>query len=938
LTLALSLPGPSVHAANKTWNNTGTDFNASGSWTGGVPGTGDTAVFSTAEVSNPNLSASLTILALNFSTTSSSGYDLTSSSTSIKLTLNSTATGTGSAINAANTSGTNTIDAPIVLGASANKTQTFTQASGGTLVINGIISSTNNVTLSLAGGGIIQLDGANTYSGGTTLAGGTTVRINNATALGTGTFTIQGGTIDNTTASSLTLTNDNVIAISGNFTFGGTQDLNLGNGAVTDDGNYTITLSGTGSTLTLGGTMTNTLNGVQTTTVNGAGNTLVLGSYALSSNNTGRIDIINGTGNVTITGAITNGGTSAGGLIYSGTGTLTLSGNNTYGGATSISSGIVNIQNANALGSTASGTTVSSGATLQLQGGITFAAEALTISGTGGAGQNGALVNVSGINNYGGLLTLAAGTTLSSNSGTLNLTNTGTIIGATFSLTLTGSGDGSISSVIGTTSGALTKSGSGTWTLNAANTYTGLTTITAGTLAEGVSNAISTGALTINGATAMFDLSANHTDSVGTVILDGGGSINGTGTSALTSTGTFEMKSGTVTAILAGSGIPLNKTTTGTVTLLGADTYTGATTISAGILNIQNDTALGSTASGTTVSSGATLQLQGGITVGAETLNIQGIGASGQNGALVNVSGTNNYGGLVTLGAATTISSDSGTINITNAGTITGSGFNLTLTGSGDGSISSIIGTGSGTLTKSGSGTWTLSGANTFTGSTTINGGSLILAASGSGALGSTSSITINSGGTLLLGASNQINNSAPMTLAGGTFAKGNFSEGSTSTAGVGALTLTATGSHLDFGTGTVGTLTFASFSPGTNILIIDNWTGTANTIGSASTDRLVFNSDQSSNLSDFWFTGYAPGASEFSLGGGYYEIAPTVVPEPSTCAGAALALGIIAFHCRRRKGIRSFTEGNSESFREQAKTTKGVVTSLHCYIVKSGI
>src|SRR5207237_1252976 len=244
LLVLLLLVQHSTRASDKTWKNSGTDFNTSANWNpSGVPGSGDRAVFNAAMSVQPNLSAALTIQELYFSGTSTSGYNLTSSSTSIKLTLTNTGTGTTSAIDAENTTGTNTIGAPIILGAAGGSTQTFTQASGGTLVINGLISSTNSVTLSLTGG-IITLAGANTYSGGTALASATTLRINNATALGTGTFTINGGTIDNTTAGSLTLTNNNTITLGGSFTFGGTKDLNFGTGAITNAGNRTITLNG----------------------------------------------------------------------------------------------------------------------------------------------------------------------------------------------------------------------------------------------------------------------------------------------------------------------------------------------------------------------------------------------------------------------------------------------------------------------------------------------------------------------------------------------------------------------------------------------------------------------------------------------------------------------------------------------------------------------
>ena len=124
--------------------------------------------------------------------------------------------------------------------------------------------------------------------------------------------------------------------------------------------------------------------------------------------------------------------------------------------------------------------------------------------------------------------------------------------------------------------------------LSGPNTYTGTTIISDGTLAYGANNVISTGAVTVNGGTLGM---GTFSDSVGTVTVDGGGNITGSGT--LTSTGSFEMKSGSVSAVLAGTGIALNKTTSGTVTLSGANTYTGVTTVAGGTLQNTSTTYIG---------------------------------------------------------------------------------------------------------------------------------------------------------------------------------------------------------------------------------------------------------------------------------------------------------------------------------------------------------
>jgi autotransporter-associated beta strand protein len=324
---------------------------------------------------------------------------------------------------------------------------------------------------------------------------------------------------------------------------------------------------------------------------------------------------------------------------------------------------------------------------------------------------------------------------------------------------------------------------------------------------------------------------------------------------------TFQIDPGvtyTVSSNISGTGA-LNKTGSGTMALSGANTYSGGTVVSDGTLRINANERIGNASD---------------LTVAGGTFNVQTFSETVANVTLV-----------------------SGSITGTGTGTLTSSTFTLE-----SGNATAILAGSGATMTKATAGTVTLTGANTFTGATTIDGGTLTVSSTSGSALGATSSVTVNSGGTLLLGANNQINNTAPITLAGGTFEKGNFSEGSASTPGVGSLTLTASGSQIDFGSGTVGVLTFATFTPGSFSLNIANWTGTEATVGNATTDRLIFASSQGANLGGFSFNGYAPGAMEFDLGNGYYEITPvTPVPEPSTYFAALFALATLGFHQARR-------------------------------------
>ena len=137
-----------------------------------------------------------------------------------------------------------------------------------------------------------------------------------------------------------------------------------------------------------------------------------------------------------------------------------------------------------------------------------------------------------------------------------------------------------------------------------------------------------TAAVTLSGGISIdADARINNNGASGTLTLSGGvGMIGGN----LSIGGTANVTISTVA--LSGGGI-LTKDGTNTLTLSGAQTYTGQTIINAGILAANNATSLGTTASDTIVNTGGTLQVSGGQTL-AEKITLNGTGSTGTNGAL----------------------------------------------------------------------------------------------------------------------------------------------------------------------------------------------------------------------------------------------------------------------------------------------------------------
>jgi fibronectin-binding autotransporter adhesin len=578
--------------------------------------------------------------------------------------------------------------------------------------------------------------GANSGAAGTiTVSGSLAINALTFNAPGSGSYTLTGGTLGfGGTTPTITV----------NTAAGTVASVLTGSAGLTKSGTGTLILTGvstyTGTTTVSGGTLQigngGTLATIASSPIVNNGNVF----YNMNSAGASfTVAPMTGSGNLTAT----TGG--------AGNGFIRLGGNITLSGSASISSGVGSLGNQN--GIRLSGSTTITASAISLNGnfgsdgnnsnfpltldtsagngpisidayngmgGHTWPGVSTVIanSGTGAVNIAGAQAGKAGVGSWSATLTGALNISSSYSPGALTLNATaGSSITGNLSLAANSANVWTVSpgvtmAVPGALSGsaaAITKNGTGLLTFTGNNTYTGTTTINSGTLQIGTgSTAGSISGSTVITGSAGGVLAFNRSDNYG-------GNVSNT--------------------IGGGVGLTLSA---GTLALTGSNSYTGPTSINAGVLSLGNASAISS--SGTISFGGGVLQFTG--------------------------SNSTDYSSRFSTGANQAYALDTNGQNVTIGTALTSSG---------------------GSLRKLGSGTLTLTAASTYTGTTSINAGTLQIGnGSTTGSLASSIAITGSSGSLLVF---NRTDN------YGGNFANP-ISGGVGLTLSTGTLTLTATNTY----------------------------------------------------------------------------------------------------------------------------------------------
>lgn len=182
----------------------------------------------------------------------------------------------------------------------------------------------------------------------------------------------------------------------------------------------------------------------------------------------------------------------------------------------------------------------------------------------------------------------------------------------------------------------------------------------------------------------------------------------------------------TINGVLSGGYTDMVMRGSGTRTFTGSNTFQGPVLVEEGVLNLQNDNALGAAVYGNRIYDGAELQLQGGINVADNQVFISGAGTSGA-GALRNISGNNTWAGEIYMEGDARIGSSQDLLTMTQQ--VLTNGHTLSLGGAGDLDFTNTI-SGTGGVVIDGSGSVTYSGgtAKTYSGDTEVRSGTLNLA------------------------------------------------------------------------------------------------------------------------------------------------------------------------------------------------------------------